>query len=930
MWLTISIVSLSYQEIPKSYEPGQVEGRIYQFWLERGYFTPQIDPSRAPFVITMPPTNVTGELHLGHALTATIEDIMIRWHRMRGEPTLWLPGVDHAGIATQVVVERELAKEGLTRQELGQERFTERIWNWVSQCRHIIMEQHRRLGVSCDWARERFTLDEGPSRAVRTAFVNLYNKGLIYRGERIISWCPHCHTAISDLEVVHKELNGHLYYIRYPLSVDATGKEEQGFVTVATTRPETLLGDTAIAVNPDDKRYHGIIGREVLLPILHRPIPIIADSAVDPSFGTGAVKVTPAHDPADFEISQRHNLPIVNILNPDATLNENAGPYKGSERFACRQDLLAQLKKEGLLEKVEPYTHSVGHCQRCDTIIEPWISKQWFVKVAPLAQHASEVVIQGDITILPEQFTKVYLHWMEDIRDWCISRQLWWGHRIPVWYCNDCGQITVSIDTPQYCSHCHSTNIYQDPDVLDTWFSSALWPHSTLGWPDDTEDLRYFYPTSVMETGYDILFFWVARMIMMGLEDTGRIPFHVVYLHGLIRDEQGEKMSKLKGNVLNPLDAIDDYGADALRFALTIGTAPGNDLRISPQKLEWGRNFANKLWNAARFVIHSSRSMPQDRDYHKASLTIDDRWILSRLNRVTVRASQLMEDFQFGEAERLIYDFIWGEFCDWYIEMAKIRIRLFRNVYASCNTCAEEFSPPQPVLVKVLESSLRLLHPFMPFVTEELWQNLISCLPADETRHESIMVSPYPQATLEAVDTGAEQDIESLLEVIRSIRNARAEFKVAASRWIEAIIYTEKKSLFDSYSSIVENFARVHPLSIWERMPPDVGQPTQGFRGADAEPRGVNAQDMVLVLRDAEVVLPIVGMVDLEKQEKRLNREIELCQREIARLKEHLQDDVFLSRAPSSVVEKEREKLAAWEGKMEKLREQDDRWRQRG
>ncbi|HJX69263.1 MAG TPA: valine--tRNA ligase, partial [Dehalococcoidia bacterium] len=588
-------------EIPKAYEPGRIENKWYDFWLKQGYFTPKIDHDKKPFVIVMPLPNVTGDLHVGHALFVTLQDMMTRWHRMMGEPTLWLPGTDHAGIATQVVIERQLAKQGKTKEEIGREEFTKLIFRWADKNRHDIRHQQQLLGASCDWTREKFTLDEGPSRAVRTAFVRLYDKGLIYRGERMTNWCPRCQTAISDLEVEHKDIVGHLYYIRYPL---AQGK---GFVTVATTRPETFLGDTAVAVNPQDKRYKNLIGKNVTLPIIDREIPIIADAAVDTSFGTGALKITPAHDLTDFEVAQRHNLPLVDIMNPDATMNENAGPYQGLERFACRDKVLADLKDKRLLEKIEPYSHSVGHCCRCQTMIEPKVSLQWFVRTQPLAKTAIEAVKDGRITIIPERFAKTYFDWTENIRDWCISRQLWWGHRIPVWYCQDCAKVTASVDEPTACIHCGSKQIIQDPDVLDTWFSSALWPHSALGWPEDNDDLRYFYPGSVMETGYDILFFWVARMIMMGLEDTGEIPFHTVYLHGLIRDKGGEKMSrsKLQANAMSPAEPIRDYGVDALRFALTVGSTAGNDTSLGQDKLESGRNFANKLWNASRFILQS-------------------------------------------------------------------------------------------------------------------------------------------------------------------------------------------------------------------------------------------------------------------------------------------------------------------------------------
>ncbi len=871
-------------ELPKAYEPQKVEDRIYQFWLEGGYFTPKIDHSKKPFVIIMPPPNVTGELHLGHALTATLEDIMTRWHRMKGEPTLWLPSVDHAGIATQVVVERQLAKEGLSRQALGQEKFVERAWQWASQCRLAFTQQHQKLGISCDWSRERFTLDEGLSRAVLTTFVNLYNKGLIYQGERIINWCPRCQTALSDLEVEHKELTGHLYYVKYPFV------EDSGFVIVATTRPETMFGDSAVAVNPNDPRYRSLIGKRVTIPVINRPIPIIADDAVDISFGTGALKITPSHDPVDFEVAQRHNLPPVNVLNPNATLNEEAGPYAGYERFDCREALLTQLRREGLLAKEpEPYLHSVGHCLRCNTIVEPWVSKQWFVKMASLAEPAIKVVKEGQITIIPDQFTKVYLHWMENIRDWCISRQLWWGHRIPAWHCENCGQTTVSLSQISKCAHCGSANIYQETDVLDTWFSSALLPHSNLGWPDDAEDLRYFYPTSVMETAYDILFFWVARMIMMGIENTGNIPFRWVYLHGLIRDEKGEKMSKVKGNVINPLDPIKEYGADALRFAITTGSAPGNDVQLSSQKLEAGRNFANKLWNAARFIIKSLPPSPEDMTL-PPSLPVEDRWILSRLDSLAAKVNRLLENFQFGEAESQIHDFLWHEFCDWYIELAKIRLR------------QADSNPPIPVLVEVLETSLRLLHPFMPFITEEIWQELISHLPQDKATPDSLMVAAYPTAKA-TTDAQAEQEMNSVIEIIHSIRNARAEFKIEPTRWMEAQIYTENKLSIESHRQAIETLAKVRPLIIF---------------GSGEERRG-KEKALALVLKDAEVILPMAGAVDLDAERQRLESEKEALQTKIESLKTRLSDNAFLSKAPPSIIEKEQGKLLDYQGRLGKL-----------
>ncbi len=874
-------------EMPKAYEPGQVEQKWYKLWLEKGYFTPKIDPKKKPFVIIMPPPNVTGELHIGHALTATLEDIMIRWHRMRGEPTLWLPGVDHAGIAAQVVVEQMLAKEGLDRHKLGRQKFIERMRQWAEQCRRTIAGQHQRLGASCDWSREKFTLDDGPSRAVRTAFVRLYNKGLIYRGERIINWCPRCATALSDLEVEHKDIQGHLYYVKYPLA------EGDGFITVATTRPETILGDTAVAVNPKDKRFKAMVGKKAILPAVKRVIPIIADDAVDPEFGTGAVKITPAHDPVDFEVAQRQKLALVNILNPDTTMNENAGPYTGLDRFDCRKAILADLEKDGLLVKIEPYTHSVGHCDRCQVIIEPLASKQWFIKTQPLAEAAIKAVRDGRIKIIPQRFVKVYLNWLENIRDWCISRQLWWGHRIPVWYCQDCGELTVSVDEVKACRKCGSTKIEQDPDVLDTWFSSALWTHSTLGWPDDTEELRYFYPTAVMETGYDILFFWVARMIMMGLEDTGEIPFDTVYLHGLVRDEKGDKMSKLRGNVLNPLDTLKVYGTDALRFALTSDISPGNDIKMTTPRLEGGRNFANKLWNATRFVVRSIKQEDADLSIQQDKLSLEDRWILSRLSRTTSTVTRLMQKFQFGEAHRQLHDFLWGEYCDWYVEFAKIRLR------------SGEEPSPLPVLVHVLETSLRLLHPCMPFVTEELWQNLRQRLPAGWQKTEFIMVADYPKADKKAVDPEAERVMESIIEIIHSIRNVRAQYKVESNKWIEAQLYAgELTPAITPYSPAIETLARARPLTFLDSR------------------EALKDKNMVaLVLKESEVVIPMESMVDLEAEQKRLQQEIAETQAEVSRLEAMLKNKAFLSKAPAAVVDKERDKLALRKDRLARLRQ---------
>ncbi len=930
------------KDIPKAYDPKSVEGPIYKFWIDKGFFAPKVDPSKKPFTIIMPPPNVTGELHMGHALTAALEDLMARWHRMKGEPTLWLPGADHAGIATQVVVERMLTQEGLSRHQLGRDRFLQRAWEWVKKYGSIIDEQHKRLGVSADWSRKKFTLDEGPSKAVQTTFLNLYNKGLIYRGERIINWCPRCATALSELEVVHQEAESFLYYIHYKL-VDGDGS-----VIVATTRPETLLGDTAVAVNPKDKRHKNLVGKNVVLPVLKRHIPIIADAAVSLEFGTGALKVTPGHDPVDFEIGQCNSLPLVNVMNLDGTINENGGHYNGMERFEARRKIVEELKETGLLEKIEPYQHSVGHCQRCQTSVEPLVSKQWFLKMEPLAKPAIEAVANGRIRIVPERFIKVYMNWMENIHDWCISRQLWWGHRIPVWYCAKCDgekiklvlsvqqdfeavssgqssketdtlfgflekgmpleeidrriestsiemdvQPIVSLEPPTECPNCGDTGLFQDPDVLDTWFSSGLWTHSTLGWPDKTEDLAYFYPTSVMETGYDILFFWVARMIMMGIENMGDIPFHTVYLHGLIRDVQGVKMSKTRGNVMDPLEVIEKYGTDALRFALTTGNTPGNDMRISEGKLESSRNFANKLWNASRFVITNIRNADNLEGWRTIARTehLEDRWIVSRLNRVIEKVNRLMDDHQFGEAQRELYEFIWSEYCDWYIEMAKIRIR-------SGNSLS-----PLPVLANVLEKVLLLLHPFMPFITEEIWQTLVGSLSKEGPQFDSIMTALYPDSDPSLVDEEAEEQIDLVMRVVRSIRNLRAEFRIETSRTIEAVLNApEEIEVMKGESEAIKALARVSPLKI-------------GQNGDIAPSEG----SVTLIIGKASVVLPLGGVVDLNKEQQRLEKELSDCEANIHRLDARLSNPDFLEKAPAEVVEKERERRASIEDRRQKL-----------
>lgn len=865
------------QDIPRSYDPSKIERRIYDNWLTKGYFSPQIDSEKAPFVLIMPPPNVTGELHLGHAITIAIEDALVRWHRMRGDPTLWLPGVDHAGIATQVVVERELATEGLTRQELGREAFEARVWAWVEKYGNTIDGQLQYLGASCDWTRRRFTLEDIPSNAVRRTFVDLFTQGLIYRGERIINWCPRCVTALSDLEVDHQDHEGHLYYIRYRRS------SGDGYLTVATTRPETLFGDTAVAMNPQDPRFVDYVGSELTLPLLGRPIPVVGDEAVALDFGTGALKITPGHDPTDFEVGQRHGLPVINAMNLDGTLNEAAGPYAGMERYEAREAVIRDLRKDGLLDRIDPYSHSVGHCQRCDTIVEPIVSKQWFISMLPLAEPAIAAVLQGKIDILPERFTRVYLNWMENIRDWCISRQLWWGHRIPVWYCDDCDEQTVVERDPESCSHCGSANIWQDPDVLDTWFSSALWPHSTLGWPYATEDYQYFYPSTVMETGYDILFFWVARMIMMGIQNTGDVPFKTVFLHGLVRDPNGKKMSKSIGNVVDPLDLIEQFGTDAVRFALTTGITPGNDTRISESKFEAARNFCNKLWNASRFVMLSLQT--QDEGTHWQDVTdashLEDRWILSRLNRLILRTDDLLQQFQIGEAEREIYEFLWNEYCDWYIELAKIRLR-------------QGDTTPLGILAHVLEKTLRLLHPFMPFITEETWQLLLQRLPSSGTGNESIMIAPYPSVNEEMLAPSAETEMNFVIELVHGIRNVRGEFRIPPNQDLDVLVNsTTHYDTLSRESEAIRALAKVQNLRI----------------DGDVERTHSYEKTLSFVLDGAIATVPLEGFVDLDQERARLLKELTGSSDAIDTINRRLADDAFLQKAPPPVIEREKDRL---------------------
>ena len=929
-------------EMAAAWDPARFEEARYSWWEERGYFQPTIVEGKEPFVVIMPPPNVTGQLHLGHALTAAVEDALVRWHRMRGDPTLWLPGTDHAGIATQYVVENYLASQGIDRRQIGREKFLEHVWEWVREYGGAIQNQHRRLGASCDWTRERFTLDEGPSRAVRATFVNLYESGRIYRGERMINWCPTDHTALSDLETEYEDTAGKLWHINYPYA-DGSGRH----LTVATTRPETYLGDTAVAVNTNDPRFADAIGLKVRLPFIDREIPIVGDDYVDMEFGTGALKVTPAHDQNDFEIGQRHGLEAIEVISADGTLNENAGPFVGLERFEARQRIVAELEAAGFLERTEDYENRVGRCYRCQTIIEPRLSIQWFVDIAPLAARAADAVRDGRIRIVPERFTGTYLNWMDGIRDWCISRQLWWGHRIPAWFCGECDgdkiylylkeELTeqdgsmvgsgpysyirnlglehseiadrasdiridkdatpiVAADDSAACSKCGGTNLLQDPDVLDTWFSSGLWPHSTLGWPDDAEDYRYFHPTSVLETGYDILFFWVARMIMMGLENTGDVPFRTVYLHGLVRDAQRQKMSKTRGNVIDPLVSIAEYGTDALRMALTIATTPGNDLALTPGRMEAGRNFANKLWNAARFVVRSMETsdatvgaeMPEPA--HR-----EDRWIVSRLNSVTADVNRLMEDFQLGQAEQVIRDFLWDEFADWYIELAKVRIRNGDDA-------------PVAYLVGVLEQSIRLLHPFMPFVTEEIWQSLVARAPELARGVDSIMVSAYPEADGEGADQASEGEVGDVINVIRAIRNARAEGNVEHSRMIEVFVDADAESrqaIVDSREAIGA-LARVSSLQVL----------------AEGDERPDPASVMTAILDGVTVMAPLAGLVDADAERARLSKELDETRSRLTGLEQRLGNEGFRSKAPANVVAKEEERLEESRQRVQRIEEQ--------
>lgn len=869
-------MSAQHTELAKTYSPAEVESGLYDWWDNQGYFQPNdsdLTEGRKPFVIIMPPPNVTGVLHVGHVMFVALEDIMIRWHRMQGDPALWVPGADHAGIAGQWVVEKLLAEEGLTRHDLGREKFLERVWAYMDDVRPQIRTQMKLLGASADWSRFAFTMDPGPAKAVRKAFKHLYDKGLIYRGERLISWCPRCNTAISDLEVKYQDVQTSLWHLAYPVE----GSDEK--IIVATTRPETMLGDTAVAVNPDDPRYGRLVGQQVRLPIVDRLIPIIPDEHVDKEFGTGAVKVTPAHDPNDFEIGKRHNLPFITMLNKDATINAEGKEFEGLTNIEGRKAVVQRFDELGLLVKIEPYSHSVGHCERCGTVIQPMISDQWFVRMDELARPAYEAAQDGRLSFVPERFKGVYDNWLENIHDWTISRQLWWGHRIPIWTCEDCGHQWASEDEVETaCPACNNTNVVQDPDVLDTWFSSGLWPLSTLGWPDDTEDLRRFYPGSVMETGYEILFIWVARMMFFGLELKGEAPFHTVYLHGIVRDIEGAKMSKTKGNVIDPITVSDEYGADALRYTLVTQASPGNDSRLSIQKVEASRNFANKLWNATRFALrtigeHEIALDAEGPARPTESLELADRWILSRLDAVTASATQLMERYLFGEAGRQINEFIWNELCDWYIEASKVR----KN--------PGEGAVVAQVLAYTLERSLKLLHPFMPFITERLWQQL-------PHTGESIMLAAWPTAAERDIE--AEEAFATLMELVSAIRNVRVEAGVEPARWISAAVHA------GSQTSQLESARR--ELGFLARIADD-----QLVITADAptnEPNTLSARG-----GDVIVILPLAGMVDLSAERERLQKELAEAEAEKGRAEAQLGNKGFVDRAPEKVVQVQRDRL---------------------
>ncbi len=857
-------------EMEKVFNPQAIEGEIYKNWEESGAFVGRRIPGKETFTIVMPPPNITGQLHMGHAMDCLMQDAPVRYHRMKGDATLWLPGTDHASIATEVKIVEQMAKEGLKKEDIGRDGFLERAWKWKAEYGGRITKQLRRLGASCDWSRERFTMDEGCSKAVREVFVRLYEKDLIYRGDRIINWCPVCRTALSDAEVEYEEQATHLWHIRYP------GADGSAGVVVATTRPETMLGDTGVAVNPEDERYTHLVGKAVILPLMDREIPVVADSYVDKEFGTGAVKMTPAHDPNDFEVAQRHNLTILRVTNDDGTMNEAAGRYAGLTQQECRKRVLEDLKELGLLIKIEDYTHNVGTCYRCHKTVEPLVSRQWFVNMKPLAEPALAAVREGKTNFVPERFSKTYYNWMENIRDWCISRQLWWGHRIPAWYCDDCGHMTVAREEPKACVKCGNAHLHQDEDVLDTWFSSALWPFSTLGWPDDTEDLKYFYPTDVLVTGYDIIFFWVARMIFSGIEQMGETPFHTVLIHGLVRDDKGRKMSKSLGNGVDPLDVIEQYGADALRFSLAMGVSPGNDTRYSNEKVEAARNFANKVWNASRFVLMYTDTREE---LAGKKLLLPDQWILSRSQQAIREVTAHMEDGDFGLAAQKIYDFAWSEFCDWYIELSKGRLM---------GEDSQSKATAQAVLIHVLETLLKLLHPFMPFLTEAVYKNM----PGSQG---FLMLSQWPQ-TDPAFDFAEEENhMQGVMDMIKTIRNLRAEMNVAPSKRTRLMLLPTEgwgKTLSDAELY----FQRLAGVSHSELM---------------ANRAQITEKTVSAVCLAGELFIPLGDLVDFEKEIARLTKEHENLLKEIERAAGKLNNPGFIAKAPAQLIEQEKEKLSA-------------------
>ena len=877
------------KELPKQYDPKHVENQIYEMWMENGCFKAEVDPDKKPYSIVMPPPNVTGQLHMGHALDSTLQDILTRYKRMQGYSALWLPGTDHAGIATQIKVEEELrTKEGLTRYDLGREKFLERVWAWKEKYGSRIVEQQKKLGVSCDWSRSRFTMDEGCSKAVRETFCELYDKGLIYKGSRIINWCPHCVTALSDAEVEYVDKPGHLWYIRYPLS------DGSGDIVVATTRPETMMGDTGVAVNPEDEKFKHLIGKTCILPIMNREIPIVGDEYCEIGFGTGAVKMTPAHDPNDFEVGLRHNLEVIRVLDDNGKVNENGGKYCGLDRYECRKAIVADLEAEGYLVKTEPYSHNVGTCYRCHNDVEPIISAQWFVKMAPLAKEAIRVVKDGTIKFVPERFSKIYINWMENVHDWCISRQLWWGHQIPAWYCDECGHINVSREDPTKCEKCGCTHLTRDEDVLDTWFSSALWPFSTLGWPNlNSEDLKYWYPTTDMVTGYDIIFFWVARMVFSGMEQMKKEPFKTVFIHGLVRDDKGRKMSKSLGNGIDPLEMAEKFGADALRFNLITGNSPGNDMRFYVEKCEAMRNFANKIWNASRYVL---MNLTIDEPGLPAldQLEIEDKWVLSKLNTLIREVTENMDAYELGVASAKVYDFIWDTYCDWYIELTKTRL------YSENE---QSKLAAQRVLVYVLDQILRLLHPFMPFITEEIWQAI---------PHEGkfIMASDWPVWRDELAFPQDEESMELIKDAITAIRARRAEMNVPANKRVNMTISTQRQNVFTAGIPFFGRLAGAEGVTVSDTV--DEG--------------AMEREGMVeVVTHAARIFIPLAELVDFEKELARIAKEKENCLKQIAMFEGKLSNESFVSRAPEKVVNDQREKLAKAKALLEQLEESERR-----